>query len=251
MVVSRGVLQMVSVVRTQYKEEYSPRTTPKAALRALVEALADFKPGLPTTSRKIKARAVSPGKTTDREGPESWKATDPHSFADLQHVTVELLLAHSEHRRCEIHIEFRSGYTLLTVSDYETAWGKGVFEDMRPLLRSLGISSRGFNEFLRKAYGLLDIFQNVLLTFSAAAFAVWITGRGATYLYAALALFVAGAMPALTHSFRFFSAPRRAPIFQETLAKGRNFPWAETTAVIAFVTGALQLAKALIALLWP
>jgi len=238
-------------VRTQYKEEYAPRTTPKAALRALVEALADFKPGLPTTSRRIKAKAVSPGKTTDREGPESWKATDPHSLADLQHVSVELLLVNSEHRRCEIHVEFRSGYTLLNVSDYDTAWGKGVFEDMRTLLRSLGISSRGFGDPLRKAYGLLDIFQNVLLAFSAAAFAAWLAGRGASYLYASLALLVAGAMPALTHSFRFFSAPRRALIFQETPGKGRNFPWAETTAVIAFVTGVLQLAKALVTLLWP
>ena len=63
---------MVSV-RTQYREEYAPRTTSKAALKALVKALADFKPGLPTTSRKIKARAISAGKTTDLEGPESWK----------------------------------------------------------------------------------------------------------------------------------------------------------------------------------
>lgn len=247
--VSRCLLQMVSV-RTQYKEEYAPRTTPKAALRALVEALAEFKPGLPTSSRKIKARAVSPGKTTDREGPESWKATDPHSLADLQHVSVELLMAQSEHRRCEVHVEFRSGHTVLNVSDYDTGWGKGVFEDMRTLLGSFGISSRGFNDLLRKAYTVLDIFQNVLLAFSATAFAVWLGGRGATYLYASLALFVAGAMPAISHSFRLFSPSRKALIFQETVARTRNFPWAEATAVLAFVAGVLQLAKALIALLW-
>jgi len=215
-----------------------------------VEALVDFKPGLPTTSRKIKARAISAGKTTELEGPESWKATDPHSLADLQHVHVELLLAYSEHRRCEIHVEFRSGHTLLSISDYDTGWGKGVFEDMRALLRNLGISSRGFNEVLRRAYGLLDIFQNVLLVFSVAAFAVWLGGRGATYLYASLALFVAGVMPALTHSFHFFSPPRRPQIFQEAVAKGRNFPWAEATAVLAFVTGVLELVKALVAIVW-
>jgi hypothetical protein len=39
-------------------------------------------------------------------------------------------------------------------------------------------------------------------------------------------------------------------IFQEAVAKGRNFPWTEATAVLAFVTGVLQLAKAVIALLW-
>jgi len=240
---------MVSV-RTQYREEYAPRTTSKAALKALVKALADFKPGLPTTSRKIKARAISAGKTTDLEGPESWKVTDPHSLADLQQVRVEIQLVHSEHRRCEVHVEFRSSHTLLSVWDQDTGWGKGVFEDMRTLLRELGVSSRGFNEILRKAYGLLDIFQNVLLAFSVAIFAVWLGGRGASYLYASLALFVAGVMPALTQSFRFLSPPRKALIFQEAVAKGRNFPWAEATAVLAFVTGVLQLAKAVIALAW-
>ena len=237
-------------VRTQYREEYAPRTTPKAALRALVEALADFKPGLPTSSRKIRARAIGAGKTTDLEGPESWKVTDPHSLADLQQVRVELLLTRSEHRRCEIHVEFRGGHTLLSVADFDTGWGKGVFEDMRTLLGSLGVSSKGFNEFLRKAYHLLDIFQNVLLVFSAAVFAVWLSGRGATYLYASLALFVAGVMPAMTQSFRYFSPPRKALIFQETVAKSRNFPWAEATAVLAFVTGVIQLAHALIAIVW-
>jgi hypothetical protein len=237
-------------VRTQYREEYAPRTTSKAALRALVETLADFKPGLPTTSRKIRARAIGAGKTTDLEGPESWKVTDPHSLADLQQVRVELLLTRSEHRRCEIHVEFRSGHTLLSVSDLETGWGKGVFEDMRSLLGALSISSKGFNEVLRKAYGLLDIFQNVLLAFAVAAFAVWLSGRGASYLYASLALFIAGVMPAMTHSFHFFSPPRKPLIFQEAAAKGRNFPWAEATAVLAFMTGMLELAKALIALLW-
>jgi hypothetical protein len=215
-----------------------------------VEALADFKPGLPTSSRKIRARAISAGKTTDLEGPESWKVTDPHSLADLQQVRVELLLTRSEHRRCEIHVEFRGGHTLLSVADFDTGWGKGVFEDMRTLLGSLGVSSKGFNEFLRKAYHLLDIFQNVLLVFSAAVFAVWLSGRGATYLYASLALFVAGVMPAMTQSFRYFSLPRKALIFQETVAKSRNFPWAEATAVLAFVTGVIQLAHALIAIVW-
>lgn len=240
---------MISV-RTQYREEYAPRTTSKAALKALVKALADFKPGLPTTSRKIKARAIGAGKTTDLEGPESWKVTDPHSLADLQQVRVEILLAQSGERRCEVHVEFRSGHTLLSVSDYDTGWGKGVFEDMRTLLRDLRISSRGFGEVLRKAYSLLDIFQNVLLVFSVAVFAVWLGGRSATYLYASLALFIAGVMPAMTQSFRFLSPPRKAMIFQEAVAKGRNFPWAEATAVLAFVTGVLQLAKALIALAW-
>jgi hypothetical protein len=48
-------------VRTQYREAYAPRTISKALLRALVEALVDFKPGLPTSSRKIRAKAISAG----------------------------------------------------------------------------------------------------------------------------------------------------------------------------------------------
>jgi len=109
---------------------------------------------------------------------------------------------------------------------------------------------QGFNERLRKAYGLLDIFQNVLLALAVAVFAVWLTGRRTIYLYASLALFVAGVMPALTRSYHFFSPPRKTPIFQETVAKARNFPWAEATAVLAFFTGLLQLARALVAILW-
>src|SRR5947207_14847320 len=83
-------------VRTQYREAYAPRTISKALLRALVEALVDFKPGLPTRSRKIRAKAISAGKITELEGPESWKVTDPHSLAELEHVRVEL---RSEERR--------------------------------------------------------------------------------------------------------------------------------------------------------
>jgi hypothetical protein len=237
-------------VRTQYREAFTPRTISKASLKALVEALVDFKPGLPTTSRKIRTRAVSAGKSSEREGPESWKVTDPHSLAELDNVRVELVLASTDHHKCELHVEFRSGQIVLSVSDIETGWGKGVFEDTRALLGDLRVSSSRLYERLRKAYGLLDIFQNVLLALSVAIFTVWLTGRGTTYLYASLALFVAGVMPALTRAYHFLSPPRKAPVFQETVAKGRNFPWAEATAVLAFVTGVLQLAQALIALVW-
>src|SRR6266853_90571 len=182
-------------VRTQYREAYAPRTISKAFLRALVEALVDFKPGLPTRSRKIRAKAISAGKITELEGPESWKVTDPHSLAELDHVRVELLLTSAEHRSCELHVEFRSGHITLGVSDNETGWG-------------------------------------------------------ISYLYACLALFIAGVMPAMTRSFHFFSPPKRAPIIQETVAKSRNFPWAEATAVLSFLAGVLQLAKALIAIVW-
>src|SRR2546430_7015698 len=184
-------------VRTQCREAYTPRTLSKAILKALVEALVDFKPGLPTTSRKIKARAISAGKSTELEGPECWKVTDPHSLAELENVRVELLLASSDHRRCELHVEFRSGQILLSVSDIETSWGKSVFEDTRVLLSELGISSKGFNERLRKAYGLLDIFQNVLLALAVAVFPVWPPGRGTDLFFRYLALFVAGGIPSV------------------------------------------------------
>lgn len=237
-------------VQVQYREVYAPRTISKALLKALVEALVDFKPGLPTTSRKIQARAVSDGKTMDLEGPESWKVTDPHSLAELELVRVDLSLASEQHRRCELHVEFRSGRIILSVSDIETGWGKSVFEDMRTLLSTLGISSKGLNEKLRRAYRILDIYQNVLSVLSVAVFAVWLTGRGTTYLYASLALFVAGVMPTITRSCYFFSPRKKAPIFQETVAKSRNFPWAEATAVLSFFTGLLQLVKALIGIIW-
>lgn len=237
-------------VRTQYKEVYTPRTLFKALLKALVEALAEFKPGLPTTSRKIKARAIGAGRITDLEGPESWKVTDPHALAELEQVRVELVLTSAERRSCELQVEFRSGHIVLSVSDAETGWGKSVFEDMRILLKTLGISSTGLNERLRRAYGLVDIFQSVLLALSASIFAIWLASRATTYLFSSLALFVAGVMPALTRSFYFLSPPKKAPIFQETVAGARNFPWTEATAVLAFATGVLQLVKALLEIVW-
>src|SRR2546430_17402646 len=87
---------------------------------------------------------------------------------------------------------------------------KSVFEDALSLLGSLGMSSKGLNERLRRACGLLDIFQNVLLVLSVAVFAVWVTGKGISYLYACLALFIAGVMPAMIRSFHFFSPPKKA-----------------------------------------
>jgi len=236
-------------VRKQYKEVYAPRTISKTLLKALVQALAEFKPGLPTTSRKLKVKAIGAGRASELEGPESWKVIDPHSLAELEQVRVELVLAAAERSSCELHIEFRTGYIALSVADVETGWGKSVFEDTRILLKNLGISSTGLNERLRKAYGLLEIFQNVLLALSAAIFALWLASEAGTHLFASLALFVAGVMPALTRAFHFLRPPRTAPIFQETLARGRNFPWTEATAVLAFATGVLQLARALLEVL--
>ncbi|MGH6691934.1 MAG: hypothetical protein ACREF4_14790 [Gammaproteobacteria bacterium] len=163
-----------------------------------MEALAEFKTGLPTKSRRIKARAISAGKLTELEGPETWKVIDPHSLGELEHVRVELLLTSAERRSCELHVEFRSAHVLVNVSDSDTGWGRSVSEDTRSLLGNLGISPKVINDKLRKAYGLLDIFQNVLLMLSAAVFAVWRIGMGTRFLYASLALLVAGVMPVLT-----------------------------------------------------
>lgn len=237
-------------VRTQYREVFAHRTISKAHFKALVEALAEFKPGLPTKSRKIRSRAISAGKITELEGPESWKVIDPHSLPELEHVRVELLLTSAERRSCELHVEFRSGHISLSVSDVDTGWGKSVFEDTRNLLGNLGITPKGITEILRIAYGLLDIFQNLLLMLSAALFAVWLIGKGASYLYASVSLFVAGVMPAMIRSYYYFFPPKRAQIIQETVPKSRNFPWAEATAVLSFLTGVLQLAKQLIAIVW-
>src|SRR5437773_4758382 len=148
-------------VRTQCREAYTPRALSKAILKALVEALVDFKPGLPTTSRKIKARAISAGKSTELEGAECWKVTDPHSLAELENVRVELLLASTDHRKCELHVEFRSGQILLSVSDIDTSWGQTAFEDTSVLMSNLGIPSKAINARLRKAYGLPDIVHKV------------------------------------------------------------------------------------------
>src|SRR5437773_3063493 len=210
-------------VRTQCREAYTPRAISKGILKALVEALVDFKPGLPTTSRKIKARAISAGKSTELEGPECWKVTDPHSLAELENVRVELLLASTDHRKCELHVEFRSGQILLSVSDIETSWGKSVFEDTRVLLSELGISSKGFNERLRNANGLLDIFQNVLLALAVAVFAVWLTGRRTIYLYASLAFVRCRRHAGVDPLVPFLFASQEDPDFPGNGRQGQKF----------------------------
>lgn len=235
--------------RKQYKEAYPPRTISKALLKALVEALAEFKPGLPTTSRKLKAKAIGTGRASELEGPESWKVIDPYALAELDQVRVELVLGAAERRSCELHIEFRASYIALSVADVETGWGKSVFEDTRALLKHLGVSPTGWSERLRKTYGLLEIFQNLLLALSAAIFALWLVREAATHLFTSLALLVAGVMPALTRALHFLNPPRTAPLFQEAVARSGNFPWAEATAVLAFATGLLQLARALLEVL--
>ncbi len=236
-------------IRTQYWQTYAPRTISKDLIKSLVAALEKFKPGLSTSSRKIKARAIGGGKITNIEGAESWKVIDPHSLTELEQVQVELLLTLTEQKSCELHVEFRSERIFLSVSDIETGWGKSVYEEMLHLLDLLGIPSKGFKEKLQKAYSVLTIMQNVILTCSVALFAFWLTVHRRTYIYAALGLFVAGAMPAIKGFFYFFFPPKKMPLIQETVIKGRGFPFVEAAAIVAFLGGVIQLGKELVALL--
>jgi hypothetical protein len=57
-------------------------------------------------------------------------------------------------------------------------------------------------------------------------------------------------MPAMIRSYHYFFPPKRPQTIQETVPKSRNFPWVEATAVLSFLTGVVQLAKQLIAILW-
>src|SRR4051812_14941901 len=96
-------------VRTHYVEQYPPRTISRDLFRKLVESFDQFKVGLPTSARKIKAQAISHGKITNLEGIQSWKVVDSHALSELEHVHVELLLVSAQPTdSCEIHIEFRA-----------------------------------------------------------------------------------------------------------------------------------------------
>lgn len=237
-------------VRTQHRTVYEPRPVFRALLKSLVDALGSFKTGLPTTSRLLKSRAISYGKITDLQGPECWKVIDPHTLTELEQIHFELLLTETDKSSCELHVEFRNEHIFLSVSDIGTGWGKSVHEEMRHLLATLGISSRGFKEKLRRAYDLLDVLQNVVLAIAVAIFSLWLSGQSLSYLYASMGLFIAGAMPVMTRVFHFFVPAKKFALVQDTLPKGRGFPLVEAAALVALLGGAVQLGKELFLLLW-
>lgn len=240
----------MNTVRTHYSYVYSARPIPKSLIKSIVEGLNGFKTGLPTSSRLLKAQAVSHEKVTNLQGPECWKVIDPHPLAELEQVSVELLLTESDHASCEVHVEFRHERILLSVSDIQTGWGKGIHAEMQYLLATLGISSAGLKEKLRRAYGLLCVLQNVLLVLAVAVYSTWLAGHGENYFYGAIGLLIAGAMPALTQAYRFFFPKKRAALVEEAQPRIRAFPWAEVSAFIALLGGTLQLVKELVSLLW-
>lgn len=214
----------MTYVRTQHWQSYLPRTISKSLFRSLVEALDQFKPGLNTASRKIKAKAISYRTITSLEGPQSWKVTDPHPLPELEQLEVELLLVANTTDSCELHIDFRSERIFLSVSDIQTGWGKSVFEEARHLLSTLGISSEGWKATLRKSYAVLEILQYLLLIVSVAMFSVWLQNQKETYLYASLGLFVSGVIPTLRRLVHFFRPPSKTLIIQEAPPKNRHFP---------------------------
>ena len=209
----------MNYVDTHYSQHYAPRTISKETFKSLVEALVRFKPGLPTSERKIKAYAIGPGKQTYLEGAESWKVIDPHSLIELERLQVQLLLSSTEGRSCELHVEFLSNHIWLDVSDRATGWGKSVYEEMWYLLDSLGISSKGFKAEMQAFYFILAINQNVILAISVSLFAFWLTHHNRASLYASIGLFLAGAMPAAMRTVEFFSPPNKIPIIEETVAR--------------------------------
>lgn len=217
--------------------------------RALVEKLDQFKPGLATTSRKIKAKAISHARITDLEGADSWKVSDSHFLPELELLQVELLLVANATDSCELHIEFRSDRIFLSVSDIQTGWLKAVFDEGRQLLEDLGITRRGWKDALEKTYALLQILQLLLMAAAVAVFAVWVNRGGDAYLYSSVGFFIAAVVPTLRQVLHFFKPPKKTPIIQEATPRIRRFPWTEAAAVLGFLAGVLGLVKELISLL--
>jgi hypothetical protein len=239
----------VPPVRTQQWQLYAPCAISKATFRALVERLDKFKPGLATTSRKIKAKAISHAMITDLERADSWKVTDSHFLPELELLQVELLLEANATDSCELHIDFRSERILLSVSDIQTGWLKAVFDEARQLLEDLGVTRRGWKDALGKTYALLQILQILLMAAAVAVFAVWVSRGGDAYLYSSVGFFIAAVIPTLHQVLYFFRPPKKTPIIQEAAPSIRRFPWTEAAAVLGFLAGILGLIKELISLL--
>lgn len=240
----------MNYVRTQDWARYVPRTIGKDFFKSLVEALDQFKPGLETTSRKLKAKAISRGKITELEGNQAWKVTDSHSLPEIEHLQVELLLTENEKQSCELHIEFRAEHIFISVSDIGTDWGKSVVEEAAHLLRTMGISLRDWKDIFRKSYSILEILQNLLLVFSAFVFSAWLTNSEELYLYSAIGFLISGSVPTLKKLFYFFKSPKKISVIQETVPKKRRLPWLEASAVISFLVSVLSLVKELVSVLF-
>ncbi|MBI2728749.1 MAG: hypothetical protein HYX42_21115 [Polaromonas sp.] len=236
----------MTFVRTQQFQTYPPRTISRGTFRALVDALKEFRPGLITTDRKIKAQAISHGKITNLEGPESWKVLDEHSLSELEHLQVEMLLTASPTESCELHIEFRGNHVALSVSDIKTGWGKAVFEEARHLLELYEISLRGWKQSFIRTYQLVEILQTPLMVLAAAVFAVWLKYGGVNYAYAAVGFMLSGVIPTLRTLWRFFRPAKRIQIVQEADPKVPKFPWMEASSVLAFIASVLSLTKEVI-----
>lgn len=231
-------------IRTHYVEQYPPRSISKEILSELVATFDQFKPGLSTSSRKLKARAISPGKITDLDGPECWKVVDPHSLAELEHVHVELLLVSNDAAvSCEIHIEFRPNHVALSVSDIQTGWGKAVFEEGKHVLAGIGVSSEGWRNTLRRFYTVIEITQHTLMVLGAALFALWLKTKQIEHLYGAVGFFTAGVVPTVRSLLNFLHPPRRVAVLEVSPPKRSKFPWFEASAVLTFGAAVLSLAK--------
>lgn len=236
-------------VSFQHRALYRPRPISRDTFRRLVESLEQFKPGLETQSRTIRAQAISFGNKTDREGPGAWEVIEPYAFEKLEQIQFELLLTKSEQFSCELHVDFRKERIFLSVSDIGTGWGQSVFDDMRNLLAEHGISVSRWSTYLERSYALIESTSRLLLVGALILYVHWRESNSTALLAAFAGLLVGGAVPALRRAYRVFVPMKQLAIIEVFGKAPARIPWAEIAAVLGVVQGAIWLLKELIEVL--
>lgn len=228
---------------------YPPRPISRDTFRRLIESLEQFKLGLETQSRTIRAQAISFGNRTDREGPDAWKVIEPYAYEKIEQIQFELLLTKTEKFSCELHVEFRKERIFLSVSDIGTDWGQSVFDDMRSLLAEHGISVNRWSTYLARSYTLIESLSPLLLAGALMLYVHWRESSSTALLAAFTGLLVGGAVPALRRAYRVFVPMKQLPIIEVSGKAPARIPWVEIAAVLSVAQGAISLLKELFEML--
>ncbi|NTU50087.1 MAG: hypothetical protein HGA87_04240 [Desulfobulbaceae bacterium] len=231
-------------VRGQRWRVSSPKTVSVSTFRSIVESLVDFMPGLETTKRSLRARAIADGQLRDLEGEDCWKVYQPFVLLKIEHLQIELTLHKNETSSCELHVEFQKNHIFLSVSDIGTGWRDAVFEEAERKLKSFGLFK---GEWLNKLTYTISRLQNVFLVLGAGLL-ISPPNTKINLTYFAISLLATGIIPIIGDIFRLYFPKKPAFVLEERVPF--HLVSIEKAALwIGIISGMVTLLKEFISLL--